>query len=203
MRTPLRSPILSERRRAGGSSDWQSQPNEGMRRRCGAKGCPVESRTCSRSATSSKKRWSRGAGTAWPCNSTPRTTSFWNATPTMRAVAASTRGPPLLPLLMAASTVSARPARSECEYSWTSTRLTTPSVTLQASPPTGYPTTRTLSNTTGNSLAEATFKGTTSANAWLSSSTTSSARSTSWQTAATRARNFSPLKRSVLRCTRK
>ena len=73
--------------------------------------------------------------------------------------AGSTIGPPLLPALIAASTVNDAAIRPEWEYLAISTLETTPSVTDTLSPPTGYPTTFTFDLNTGRDDGGATAIG--------------------------------------------
>mmetsp|Transcript_63931 Transcript_63931/g.205990 ORF Transcript_63931/g.205990 Transcript_63931/m.205990 type:complete len:223 (-) Transcript_63931:429-1097(-) len=65
-------------RRAGASSAWKPQPRLGSRMAWGA----APGRPAPAAAAEARKRRTVGAGTAWPCSSTPRATIFCMATPT-------------------------------------------------------------------------------------------------------------------------
>mmetsp|Transcript_22294 Transcript_22294/g.49014 ORF Transcript_22294/g.49014 Transcript_22294/m.49014 type:complete len:211 (-) Transcript_22294:873-1505(-) len=173
IRTPVCSPsrILRLRRSTGLCSNCKWTPRDGRR------GLPR--------ATPSRKWCTNGTGTMWPWFSTWDPAYPWKAMPISSPVTVLTTGPPLLPELTAASTVTARARVCECEYVCTSTRLTTPSVMDTSSPPTGNPSTCTLSRREGSVPGLASDIGVTSSKE-LSSSMAMSARSHSWSTAQTR-----------------
>ena len=90
-----------------------------------------------------------GVGITYPIFSASSCFKLWNATPHTIPLELNA-GPPLLPLLIAASICRLNNSVRTCAYWVTSTLLTTPLVTDIATPPIGYPTTVTLSCNFGN-----------------------------------------------------
>mmetsp|Transcript_40593 Transcript_40593/g.129474 ORF Transcript_40593/g.129474 Transcript_40593/m.129474 type:complete len:279 (-) Transcript_40593:73-909(-) len=90
------------------------------------------------------KCWITGVGMMYPMFSASSCFRDWNAMPTHSPLSLKA-GPPLFPLLIAASICTPRSSLDPCTYAVTSIRLTTPLVTEMVSPPIGYPTTVTAS----------------------------------------------------------